>query len=221
MKEPAHFEKAHRIWIASHLRATERRRRPAWAKRYAQGASAFVKDVWWPLAGSFDFLLPQVAATDFAGHLRIIDLAYMRPPFRIGFVFAAADRPPAAPHRPLSDFWIEFRFSRQDVEQDLAECRRLVASALERLYPAGGGASSAAAALSPEEKEIIRLAARSPRPITPVDVAAALRVCDKTARTALKSLVDKRLLRTAGGGTKRIRSYAPALAPQRLLHMLG
>ncbi|HZG55416.1 hypothetical protein [Paenibacillus sp.] len=212
----AAYRAAQQSWLEACIRAAKGTRRSAIVRGLSPDSHAFLRNVWWPALRSFEHLEPLVAARDADGEL-VLDFAYMRPPLTIGIDIGSGRRPLGGACRAV-DVAAVLRFAAEDVRRDAARCREALRFALERTY---GATEPPALRLSPNEKEIARLAARSVRPITPADVARELLVCGKTARSALKQLVYKRLLRAAGGGKQRIRAYEPAIEKQRLLRMLG
>jgi len=223
------FEKAHEAWFDAALRTRTAKSRAALEKGHGHGERLFLRNVWWPAFGTFEHLHPQYEVRDFADGVRSLDFAYLRPPFRIcievdGYAHHVekvtrarfADNDLRQDHL-VADFWVVLRFSYDDVKDNPTRCRQTLLGVFGRLFRD----RAPNVVLTPNEKELVRLAARCVRPITPSEAAESLRVCDKTARAALKSLVEKRLLRPAGTGKERIRFYEPALEPQLLLYMLG
>ncbi|TLS53030.1 DNA-binding response regulator [Paenibacillus antri] len=215
------FDSAHEAWFDAALRGLTRKARESLERGHGHGERRFLRDVWWPAVGSFEHLHPQYEVRDFEGNAIRIDFAYLRPPFRICIEVEenpcrSASEPRA--ERLAADYWIVLRFPLADVLQDPLRCRRTLTGAFDRMFR---DETTDPSRLSPGEKDILRLAARSVRPTKPSDVMRALQVSDKTARALLKSLVDKRLLRPAGTGSKRIRAYEPALEPLLLLYMVG
>lgn len=223
------FDEAHQAWFAAIQRTREGKSKEMLEKGHAHGERLFLKHVWWPAFRSFDHLYPQYEVRDFADGIRYLDFAYLRPPFRIcieidGFSYHVekvsrtrfADNVIRQDHL-VADFWLVLRFSYDDIKDNPRRCQQTLIGFIGRLFrePAMD------LELTPIEKEVVRIAARSVKPITPADVHLSLQVCDKTARAALKALVEKRLLEPAGGGVQRVRSYKPALEAQLLLYMVG
>ncbi len=234
------FETEHDVWYAAARRGRTRRAKEELANGHGAGQRLFLRNVWWPAFGMFEHLHPQYEVPGEGGAACRLDFAYLRPPFRLGIeVVDAARRAKGPPpsERLAADFWIVLRFPIDDVKNDPMRCRRSLIEAIDRLYrdrtsstssvPNDASCASSAqnatsaARLTASEKETVRLAARSVRPTTPSDVMRALQVSDKTARGLLRSLVDKRLLRPAGAGLRRIRAYEPAVDPQLLLYLVG
>ncbi|WP_309118722.1 DNA-binding response regulator [Paenibacillus sp.] len=215
------FDSEHEAWFDAALRGKTRKAREALERGHGHGERQFLRNVWWPAFGSFEHLHPQYEVRNFEGRAIRLDFAFLRPPFRICIAVDEGSRvsesEPRA-ERLSADFWVVLRFTLEDVLQDPLRCQRTLIEAFGRMFR---DRTTDPNRLSPGEKEILRLAARSVRPTRPSDVMHALQVSDKTARSLLKSLVDKRLLRPAGAGSRRIRAYEPALEPQLLLYMVG
>lgn len=223
------FEQAHQAWYEASLRLREGRMSKAFEKRHVHRERLFLRNVWWPILLSFEHLYPQYEVRDAVNGTRCLDFAYLRPPFRICIKLAGhsdsteklsccsiADNDWRQVHL-LADLWIMIHFTYREIRDYPEQCQQTLSILFDRLFRE----RTTYVALTPSEKEIVRIAARAVRPITPSDVIRTLHICDKTARMALKALVDKELLQPAGGGIKRIRSYEPALDPQLLLYMVG
>lgn len=77
---------------------------------------------------------------------------------------------------------------------------------IQQLFGRWLGEADRAAQLTVEEKEIVRLAVSTTKPITPSDVSERLGVCRRTAQKLMYQLVDKQVF-SKSSGSKRIRSY--------------
>ncbi|HZG76864.1 MAG TPA: hypothetical protein VEZ72_13515, partial [Paenibacillus sp.] len=214
------FDAEHEAWYAAARRGRTRRAKEELASGHGPDQRLFLRNVWWPAFGTFEHLHPQYEVPGEEGAAYRLDFAYLRPPFRVAIQVdegrLVGRRAPT--ERLAADFWIVLRFGLDAIARDPSGCRRSLTDTIDRLYRER---ASGAERLTPSEKETVRLAARSLRPTTPTDVMRALQVSDKTARALLKSLVDKRLLRPAGAGLKRIRAYEPAVEPLLLLQLVG
>ncbi|WP_274364446.1 hypothetical protein [Paenibacillus thermotolerans] len=207
------FEKAHMEWLGKHAAARKGESKKRLLARHGDKEIFLLEHIWWPIFGSLEHLHPQFEFRDAFGRERVLSFAYVRPPHRICIV--TEDDPGA--DALAADLWVVIKMSYEDMSNCPNRCRQLMANLLRRLFPE----RLAGVTLTPYEKEALRLAAGSARPVTPSDVSHSLHICGKTARTILKSLVEKRLLVRAGGGKQRTRSYRPCVEPNLLLDMAG
>jgi very-short-patch-repair endonuclease len=223
------FEEAHKHWLETHLAARDGKRKERLEKGHSHSEILLLRKVWWPLFQNFDHLHPEYEVRDFIDGVRYLDFAYLRPPFRIcieidGYSYHVenvtreqfADNEIRQDHL-MADFWIVIRFSYDDIKNNPKRCQQVILNILGRLYRE----HVADVRLTPNEKEIIRIAIRTPRPITAEDVCYYIGCANKSARHMLKGLVDKRMLEPASGGTRRTLSYRTAMEPQLLLYMAG
>lgn len=205
----------------------ERLRRLTEVKRHAE--TLFLRNVWWPLFGNFDYLHAEWEVPDLWKGVRYLDFAYLRHPLRIGIEIEGfgphaknADRSKFADDHLraaalTAEGWIVLRFSYDTVNDQPERIRQLLTLLIGRWT----GIVENVPALDKLDKDIIRLAVRLQRPITPGHIREIAGVCAQTARRRLKELTEKRVFRPHGG-VARIRSYELCTDNERLhLWMYG
>jgi hypothetical protein len=209
------FEKEHEAFLDAHSsqRSGERLRRLLEGHGYLE--KLFLQNVWWPAIGHFRYLHPEYEVKDFVDGTRFLDFAYLRPPYRIQFEadgygphtkqpdrWQYADQLMRQNHLIL-DGWLVFRFSSDDLLHKQRRCQQFLLHLIGRLY----GDVQDNVKLNPVEKEIVRFFARSLSPVMPKDVAGLLGINPENARLRLQGLLRKGIIKSAVGGSERIRSY--------------
>jgi hypothetical protein len=208
------FDQAYMEFLKHHQshRTGERLRRLLEGHGHAE--QLFLEKVWWPAFGQFHHLHPEYEVFDFKEGSRFLDYSYLRGPLRV-----AIEIDGFGPHlRNISrwqfsdqcrrqnyltiDGWKVLRFSYDCLVDKPRICQQELQQFMGRWLGEGAMVEEASAV----EKEIVRLAMRLVRPITPGDVAEALRVGYPYARKLLNQLVEKGWL-VSNSGNKRIRSY--------------
>jgi hypothetical protein len=102
------------------------------------------------------------------------------------------------------DGWIVLRFSYDDIRDHPRQCQQMIQQMMGRWF----AESIPGLNLTISDKEIIRLARISPKPLTPGDVSLHLGICRRNAQKQLHHLVDKQIFAPiASPNSKRIRSY--------------
>lgn len=209
------FEEKHVAWMELVVSGADGGRLRRLQEGQGHGEKAFLQAVWFPAFGGFEGLHPEYEVRDFKDGSRFIDFAYIRGAFR-----AAIEIDGFGPHWKditqeqfadqwmrqndlIIDGWKVLRFAYVDVTQRPRRCQQVLHQLLGRWL----GEYDAAPALTPEEKEIVRVALGSVCPVTPRMVADRLDVCTKHAAKLLRGLVEKRILSPVGKGTQRVRRY--------------
>jgi very-short-patch-repair endonuclease len=210
------YEEKYQSFLHHHhaSRTGERRGRLERGQRHAE--SLFLKNVWWPLRGSFEALHPEYEVPDWRGRSYFADFAWLP-----GYVKLLIEIKGYAKHvrdmdrqsycnelnRETFLYAMGFHvisFAYDDVEQRPNLCVTLLRMAINRFQPEQAPVSRARL----EEKEIIRLATQLMQPIRPKDVRQHLDVDYKTAVLILRRLCDKGwLLPSLRGNGKRIVRY--------------
>lgn len=174
----------------------------------------FLQKVWWPMFGNFERLHPEFQVLDYKDGLRYIDFAYIRSSFRVaieidGYGPHSRDITQAQfwddlqrQNHLIIDGWLLLRFPYMAVVSYPRECQRTI----QQLFGIWEGSLGAVDDLTVWQREVFRLAIRSPGPITPSDVCRSLHISGDLARNTLHQLVDTRWL-VPDGGTARIRRY--------------
>jgi hypothetical protein len=203
----------------------ERRRRLTEVNRHAE--TLFLRKVWWPMFGNFDYLHAEWEVPDLWKGVRFLDFAYLRYPLRVGIEIEGfgpharyADRGKFADDHLraaalTAEGWIILRFSYDTVNEHPERIRQLLTLLIGRWT----GIGEQAPLLDELDKKIVRLALKLQRPITPRQVCEMAGICAQTARRRLKALTEKRVFRPHGGVT-RIRSYELCTENERMFQWM-
>lgn len=212
------FDRAYERWFRRHVNASvgERRRllerRVEKEEKYGEDAAEkkFLRNVWWPLYGSLDRIVPEFEVVDFLGTTRFLDHAVIQYP-----LLADIEVDGYGPHlKNISrwDFanerrrdasleilgWRVIRFSFDDVKDHPLDCQHLLRHWMERCFP---GREE-----DDPEKRVIALG-RYQEVIGLKDVTKVLGVSVPTARKLLRTLVLNHMLVPLGTGAKRVHFY--------------
>jgi hypothetical protein len=170
--------------------------------------------VWWPAFGQFRDLHPEYEVFDFKDGHRYLDYAFIRPHLRLAIEIDGygphwrnqtrwqfSDQWQRQNHL-IIDGWSVLRFTYDDICDKPRLCQQI----LQQFMGAMLGENNSVGEATFLEKEIVRLAKRLCRPITPDDVCHHFNIENKYARRILLSLTEKNWMKPASG-TIRIRSY--------------
>ena len=209
------FEDAYAAFIKRHVKY----RTGPGAQRIEAGLEhaeqLFVEHVWWEAFHHFDGLHPEYEIYDFKDGHRYIDFAYIQPGYRI-----AMEIDGIGPHwknitqeqfsdhcqrqnHLIIDGWHVLRFTYNDVLDRPRLCQQIIQQLLGRLT---GDFSGILQTLKVTDREIVRLALGSNRPITARDLVTHINVGSNAATRHLIKLMHAGWLEPATGSI-RIRSY--------------
>jgi len=208
------FEEEYQAFINAHFQERNGERLRRLQEGHSQAEMLFLKQVWWPSFYHFRYLHPEFEINDFKDGKRYLDFAYIRPAIRICFEVDGY-----GPHlknisrwqfsdnlerqnQLVIDGWTVIRFSYDQVKEKPRRCQQVVQQVIGRWL--GDGLDQTT--LSYAEKEVLRLAIRTGKAISPIEVEKYLKLSDKTVKKLLTQLVNKKMLIPASG-IKRIRSY--------------
>ncbi|NOU95841.1 hypothetical protein GC093_21830 [Paenibacillus sp. LMG 31456] len=210
------LKEAHDVFIRHHLKSRSGERRNRLERGHLHGESLFLKNVWWPLRGSFDDLHPEYEVLDWRGRSYFADLAWLPGFVKLLFEikgFAAhvrdMDRQKYSNELNRETFlhamgYSVISFAYDDIEQRPDLCIALLRMVLSRYQTSQVPISRALIA----EKEIIRLSVQLAQPIRPKDVERHFEIDHKTAVLMLQRLCTKGWLRpTFRGKGERIVRY--------------
>jgi len=209
------FETEYRKWLNGHLAKRRGERLRMLKEQHGYGEKLLLEQAWWPVVGNFDNLHPEYEVVDEDGNRYYLDYAYVRFPRPTGLESDGfnphardADRHTFKKGRRrqnaiLLDGWHILRFSTDDLKDDPEYCRTILRRMLERWY---GEDQASMTPLTPYQREVVRLATRASKPITPNDVVGVLGMSGKFSRRLLHQLVDLDVLEPASGH-KRVTKY--------------
>lgn len=208
------FEEAYDRWMGECIiKERNPRRRELLGKGLGHGSVEFLRTIWYPVVGNFNFLYPEWEVRDFNNGFRYLDFAYMP-----GGVKGGIEIQGYGPHaRDLDtrrfkdlclrhsllclDGWTFLTIAYLSVRDNPKQCQQLILSFIGKFL-----SIDVSGDLNWLEAETVRLARRLLRPITALDVEEHLRVSDRHARKILKRLVELQIL-TRFSGKERARTY--------------
>ncbi len=212
------FDEAHEVWFRKHVKSSAGDRRLLLERRSTNASgdeecaeTRFLRDVWWPVYGELDSLIPEYEVVDGLGKTRYLDHAIVRYPVladlevdgysahqKDGSRWSFADdRRRDAGLRMLG--WDVFRVAYSDVKDHPFACREMLRRWMEAVEPKK--------ALKEQQMEEVTMLSMYQSPFTIGDVMRLLRISENPARAILKELVSKRVIAPAGKGDQRVRSY--------------
>ncbi|WP_339817853.1 transcriptional regulator [Paenibacillus sp. FSL R7-0216] len=210
------FVQAFNAWMARQMEEEKNPRRLELLKKgLGHGTMEFLRLVWYPAVGQFDFLYAEWEVRDFNNGYRYLDLAYLP---GSGSVKGAIEIQGYGPHaRDLDvrrfkdlcwrhsllalDGWTLLPIAYLSIVEEPKQCQQLVLSFIGRFMTT---------AIQPDldwlEAETVRFARRTVRPFSPLELSEHLRITDRHARRILHGLAHKQQLVVASG-TSRYRTY--------------
>ncbi|MGZ7446146.1 hypothetical protein [Paenibacillus sp. TH7-28] len=210
------FEKAHKAFINQHSDSRKGERKARLLRGHGHGETLFLKNVWWPLYGNFEYLHPEYEILDWRGRSYFGDFAYL--PGLLKFMIEIKGYGPHVQEMDRQKFCNElnrelylqslgFRvvsIAYDDIEQRPDLCRNLLQVLFNRYqaYPQPKERSVFA------EKEVLRLALCSAGSISPKEVCQYFGINYRTAVRLLQSLSAKGWMQPIRNGTgQRIHRY--------------
>jgi hypothetical protein len=189
------------------------RRREILEKGLGYGTVEFLRVIWFPIVGNFEHLYPEWEVRDFNNGYRYLDLAYMPGAAKGGIEIQGY-----GPHaRDLDvrrfkdlcwrqsllalDDWTFLTIAYLSIKDEPKQCQQLVLAFIGKFL-----STDVPSQLTWLEAEVVRFASRTLRPITPLELASHLRICDRHARRILHKLVSLNILSIASG-TERARTF--------------
>jgi hypothetical protein len=208
------FEQKFDEWIKYHIyEEKNRRRREILEKGLGHGTVEFLRLIWFPAVGNFDYLFPEWEVRDFNNGYRYLDLAYM-PGGAKGGIEIQGFGPHARDldvrrfkdlcwrHSLLAlDGWTFLPIAYLSIKDEPKRCQQLILAFIGKFI-----STDVESQLSWLEAEAVRLARRLLRPVTPLEFANHLKISDRHARRLLHKLVNLQIL-TVASGKERVRSY--------------
>lgn len=208
------FENMYSDWLQKNIdEEKSSRRRELLEKGLGHGTVEFLRSIWYPAIGNFNYLYPEWEVRDLSGGYRYIDLAYM-PSDEKGCIEIQGYRSHARDvdtkrFKDLCmkqalltlDDWIFLPVAYLSITEDPDICKQLVLSFVGKFL-----STSVPTGLNWAEAETLRYARRLLRPFAPNELAAHLQVSDRHTRRVLHELVERKLL-IVSSGNQRYRTY--------------
>jgi DNA-binding MarR family transcriptional regulator len=183
-------------------------------QRNLTGEIKLLKEVLWPVMGTFDDLEMEYEILSMTGVRIFGDFFYKT--YRIIFECEGFVSHAETITRERFDFekmrirtfaqcgYIFFPFSWDDLVKRPEVCRRALYALLGKV---GSSGEMTQYNLSVYEREVLRYALSLNRPIELEDACFCLRMGKSTSAKLLKALYHKSLIQSAGNGTQRIHTY--------------
>lgn len=190
------FEKAHEVWLNSHLRRRSGERKGRLERGHQHGEELFLRQVWWPILGNLENLHPEYEVMDWRGRSYFADFAWI-----IGELKMIIEIKGFGPHVRDMDRkrychelnretflqamgYRVISFAYDDVADRPELCMTLLRMILSRYHAVVESNDLAVRA----EREVIRLAFQLARPIRPKDIETQLHLNHRTAVRVLQGL---------------------------------
>lgn len=197
------FEQAHIEFLKRHekLRTGERRGRLVRGHSFAE--KLLLKNVWWPLIGSFDYLHPEYEIFDWNRKSQFLDFAFLPAFGRFGLECDGFQSHIKEMDREKHNYavnretfltgigWKMVHFTFDDVQHRPEVCQML----LQLVLAPHLIRNQTERQIDFKEREVLQLAWSLGRKIRPIDVTDHLQINFRTARIRLHSLVNKGLLK--------------------------
>nr|WP_147533049.1 transcriptional regulator [Bacillus marasmi] len=208
------FEQKYEEWLNEKIsEETNHRRREILEKGLGHGTVEFLRKIWFPAVGNFDFLYPEWEVRDFNNGHRYLDLAF-RPEDSKGCIENQGYGPHA---RDLDvrrfkdlcwrqsllalDGWTILTIAYLSIHDEPKQCQQLVLAFIGKF-----ASIDTPSQLSWFEAEVLRFGLRLLRPFAPREIASHLKISDRHARRILRNLVNSEHICVASGN-KRARTY--------------
>jgi hypothetical protein len=208
------FKKEYEMWMQKQVEQEKNhRRREFLQKGLSHGTVEFLRLIWFPAIGNFDYLFPEWEVRDYNRGYRYLDLAFLpegvKGDIEIHYYRTHARDLDTRRFKDLCnrqsllslDDWVCLTVAYLSIQEEPEYCKQLVFSFVGKFL-----SIDVDSRLNFMEAETVRFARRLMRPFTPMELARHLRVTDRYARVVLHGLVEGQHLIVVGG-KERFRSY--------------
>ncbi len=209
------FDLVYGQWLAEQIKMEPNpRRRELLSKGLSHGTETFLRTIWFPAIGNFDFLYPEFEVRDMNNGCRYLDLAYLPGGGAKGCIEIQDYRThardvEAGRFKDLClkqallalDDWVFLPIAYLSIRDDPAVCKQLTLAFVGRFL-----SISVPPGLGWGQAEILRFARRLARPFMPKELAVHLQISERQTRHLLRQLVEQGSL-VVSSGNQRYRSY--------------
>jgi len=213
------FEIEHEKWLKSHLMRRHGERKDALRRGHGFGNRTFAEQIWWNLLGSFDGLHPEYEVKDWRGRSYFVDFMWILGSLR--FIFEIMDYGSHGTDRSKyrMDLNRELYLQAQDCVvisislDELKENPTFVLAMVRSILAPYLAAVEAKGENQPRkytkiERQLMRLAIRNHRILSPSKAAGELEVHRQTAIKYCHKLVEKGKFRAIpSGATGKVYKY--------------
>lgn len=210
------FDVVYDQWLAEQVKMEGNpRRRELLAKGLSHSTEVFLRTIWYPAIGNFDFLYPEFEVRDMNNGCRYLDLAYLPGGGAKGCIEIQDYRThardiEAARFKDLClkqallalDDWVFLPIAYLSIRDDPAVCKQLTLAFVGRFL-----STSVQSGLGWGQAETLRFARRLARPFMPKELAVHLQLSERQTRLLLHQLIEQGSL-VVSSGNQRYRSYA-------------
>ncbi|WP_407671568.1 DUF559 domain-containing protein [Paenibacillus guangzhouensis] len=192
------YEKAHEMWLASHVKSRSGERKVRLERGHQHGEELFLRQVWWPVVGNLEQLHPEYEVMDWRGRSYFADFAWITGELKViieikGFGPHVRDMDRTRYCQELNrETFLQamgyrvISFAYDDVADRPELCITLLKMILSRYHVERSNVVA-----TRNEREVIRLAHQLARPLRPKDVESHLDVCHRTSVRVLLALSAK------------------------------
>lgn len=210
------YDEAQRSFMQYHIENRKGERRGRLERGHGHAETLFLRNVWWPLRGSFQHLHPEYEVTDWRGRSYFADFAWLLPGkvkliIEIkGFASHVRDMDRQKYCNELNRETFLFAmgyhvisFAYDDVEKHPELCITMLRMVLSRFEPT----QTPIPRVKLAEREMMRFAIQQTEPIRPIDVERHFGMDHKTVVNLLRELCAKGWLQPSyrGRGTRIVR----------------
>ncbi|WP_214626037.1 transcriptional regulator [Paenibacillus agaridevorans] len=208
------FEASLNQWLSKQIAEEKNpRRRELLQKGLGHGTIEYLKTIWYPTIGNFDYLYPEWEIRDYSNRYRYLDLAYI-PNETKGCIEIQGYRSHARDIEAWRfkdlclkqalltlDDWLFLPIAYLSITEDPNVCKQLTLSFVGKFV-----SRPMSNTLGWAETETLRYARRRLRPFTSIELASHLQRSDRQTRRLLDKLVELGLL-VIVNGKQRYRHY--------------
>jgi hypothetical protein len=209
------FQQAYEVWLQTQLSDCKRVRRKRVAALHRDREPTFLREVWFPVMGSLEGVVPEYEIMGEEGRVRYLHYAFLRGGMQVNVEVddntsngSDFERRAFTQGRRRDMYleatgWRVLRLALDDVMNRPLACREL----LERWMVRWGGRARRMTEQQWRQEQVTLLARNGSRYITLTEVSEHLSVCDKTARMIMRELMKQGTFAAACTGKQRIHRY--------------
>ncbi|MFD0673702.1 hypothetical protein [Cohnella sp. GCM10027633] len=204
-------------WFEKHKSEAKGERLRRLVKKLGYGEKLLLQQAWWPAVGNLDHLVPEFEFIGFDGKHYFMDYAYLQLPKptameadSYGSHARDIDREEFSrgldrQNEIVLTNWNILRFSTDKLKENPTACQQTIKRMFVSWY---GGEDEMMAGLNIYQREIVRIALRSPVPFAQEDIRLALGKGETFTRAQLQELIVNEILEPAYDGERqRIHRY--------------
>ncbi|RED63087.1 MarR family transcriptional regulator [Cohnella lupini] len=216
------FQEAYEQWITKQSKTRKGESLRKLMEDHGHSEKLFLQEVWWPAVGNFQYLFAEHEVPNYRNSSYYLDLSYIRPPYKLDLEIddfsthaknitrRGFDYEKERQNQLTDEDWKVYRFTLDTVKEKPRHCQQSILRTLGKLYGVNG-VDQSNSPLPLKQREILRIAIRLERTLTPAEVCIQLGIGNRHARNLLHELVELGYMENAGSGAQRTRSYRVTL----------